>query len=353
MEPGHMHWSDMNIPRPQESHLSTCYIGQSPPPDFVLPDSFSCVVYTKDNLMPDITKLAMRYFISQHDRTGSGNITELSEESLNRIMEMPHLIAVLRDQKGDIVGVMVSLILHAKYKSSDVLTTYNTFLCVRHEDRNKGYAMILIRAIMKTGYTFGIMHGYYMVETTHHHNSHVIKSWYRPINTPKAKSAGYTLAAINPAASATAQRLTYHISKPKILPQKCTKYAQFLKILKHGEFHLAPTYQEYQDMIKCFDIYIVDGTALFMLFPMTITIGESGKRMRNAHLALMVGDVLPQVMWICQEQNYDVLYGWCHGSITEENVSLVKGHITVANNMFEVYNTYVDSKIIACDMPIF
>ena len=76
--------------------------------------------------------------------------------------------------------------------------------------------MILIRAVMKEGYTrYGINHGYYMTFAPRHSISNEIKSWYRPINIKKATDAGFTLQTFSAKGdrlpSATRQRLAYHI----------------------------------------------------------------------------------------------------------------------------------------------
>jgi len=72
---------------------------------------------------------------------------------------------------------------------------------------------------------------------------------------------------------------------------------------------------------------------------MVSIISSSGKSVRNAQLALMIGDVLPQALWLANENKYDLLYGWCGGDITSECVSNIKGLITVAKSYLKLYNT--------------
>lgn len=87
-----------------------------------------------------------------------------------------------------------------------------------------------------------------------------------------------------------------------------------------------------------FDIYVVDDS-LFMLFPMSIFISSSGKRVKNAHLALMIGDLTAHALWVASECKYDLLYGWCVGDITDEVVTKAKGCITTSETYLSYFNT--------------
>lgn len=326
------------------------YISTQAPPGYTLPPNITCVVYSRENPLPrDYFRLLER-FTHEHNCTSSGNITELSLESLERFTCMPYACAVLSTAQ-EIVGLMIAVILRAAHGTQDILTSYNTFLCVHTDYRSQSFAMILIRAIMLYGHEHGVIHGYYLADNKHHTNNHALGSWYRVVNMAAAKSAGYTLL-VNPQLSATAQRLTYHIPKPEILPRAATNFRAVNALLKRGKFHLRFTESEYRDVVRCFDVYCVSDRGLFMLFPITVTIRDSGKTVRNAHLALMIGDVFDQALWVCKEQNYCVLYGWYHGDITIQRVQERKGLTTVMSANFEVYNTCMTSSTIAEYMPI-
>lgn len=299
----------------------------------------------------EATKLRIMDFIRVNDCTDSGNVTELSRESLDRLFSTPSVMAVLLNSLEDkIIGTMISPIFRAQYGDFSFLTSYTTFLCVDKNYREKGLAMILIRAVMKEGYTrYGINHGYYMTFTPHHSISNEIKSWYRPINIKKASEAGFTLQTFSAKGdrgnSSTRQRLAYYVPKPSTIPVKATShsYELVMKIFRQGrnsgQLYLTPTKQEFDWLCNCFDIYTVGTDSLFMLFPMTSIISSTGKRVRNAQVALMIGNVLPHALWIASENKYDLLYGWCGGDITKEKVVAVKGLITVAKSFVELYNS--------------
>jgi ribosomal protein S18 acetylase RimI-like enzyme len=370
-----MHWSQMNCPLnssliERNEIESTFYISKKPPPDFILPSGITCSIYHPLCLDGQIgptpdkeIKQQIMNFIRENDCTESGNITELSLESLERLLSTPSVMALLinNNNNNKIIGTMISPIFRANYRGSfEFLTSYTTFLCVDKEFRDKGLAMALIRAVMIEGYNrYGINHGYYMTFTSHHNINNEIKSWYRPINVKRAGEAGFTLQNFvkkgDRGSAATRQRLAYHVGKPKILPTKVSSesYDIILNILKTGDLYLTPTRQEFEWLCKCFDIYMVGTDSLFMLFPMTSLISSTGKRVRNAQLALMIGDVLSQALWIANENGYDLLYGWCGGDITSERVSNIRGLITVAKSYLELYNTQFSIPNNKMMVPIF
>ena len=351
-----MHWNQMNCTLNNTLNISTSefYISENPPPEIILPSNITCRMYHPvtlegeicDIIDPDVQNKIMN-FIKVHDRTDTGNTTELSEESFKRFLSMPCVIGILFDN-NNIIGTMISVILRVRYNTIDLLTSYTTFLCIDMSHRNNGLAMILIRGIMKEGYDrYGINHGYYMTANSHHKINNEIKSWYRPINVNKAAKANFTINTFSQKgdrSNSTRRNLGYHIPKPNIIPIKVNleSYEKVIKILakkSDNTLYLNPTFKEYKTMCKCFDIYMVGEDNLFMLFPMDTTISTSRKRVHNAQLALMIGDILPNVLWIAKQNNYDLLYGWCGSDITVERVEGVRGLITTFKTYLEFYYT--------------
>jgi hypothetical protein len=277
-------------------------------------------------------------FIRTHDVTDSGNVTELSSDNCTRLLSGPTVVAVVT-RNNNIIGTMFSLPLRVQHHEHTFLSSYTTFLCVAAPERESGLAMVLIRAVMKFGYDwYGINHGYYMTATPHHPISSPLKSWYRPINLKQARAAGFTL---QPFATAERERMAYHIGKPKILPLKGggRDYQAVVPFLHTGELHLAPTHSEWIQLCECFDVYVVPGRGLFMLFPLLAHISEKHKVVRIAQLALMIGDVLPQALWIAGTQHYDLLYGRYCGDITVARVTQIRGQTTASTESVEFYNT--------------
>lgn len=370
-----MHWNQMNCPLNTSLNQveSSFYISQKAPPDFILPPGITCKIYhplhmdgSKGEPISQDSKNAIMKFIREHDRTDSGNTTELSQESFARLTSTATVIAVLYKEgdlgtSNEIIGTMFSIIFRAQTSGNcDLITSYTTFLCVANEFRDAGLAMALIRAIMKEGYIrYGIMHGYYMTADHHHRIHSKIDSWYRPINVQKASDAGFTLESFSRSndrgSIVNRQKIAYHISNPSLLPTKVTSdsYGKVLRILKKGDFYLNPTPVEFSALCKCFDIYTVGNDSLFMLFPMSIVIGSTGKKIRNAQVPLMIGNVLPQALWVAAENKYDMLYGWCGGDITPERVSGIRGLITTATSFVELYNTQTMIPINKFMVPLF
>lgn len=360
-----LHWNQMNcVLNPNlDKNNGDFLISQEAPVDFILPSNMSCKVYETIKLTGssgDTIDLQLKEeimnFIKINDCTDTGNVTELSNESLTRFLQTPGGITVLY-YKNSIIGIMLSIILRCIYdnnsskaiednsssslRSLSLLSSYNTFLCVHKDYRNQGLAMIIIRAAMLAAYKeYRINHGYFMTMSPHQPINIKIESWYRPINVNKSRDAGFTLGTFRRKGDIKLlQRIGYFIAKPDVLPIKCTNYNLVKKILSIGKFHLDPTEQEFQMLIKCFDIYTVNDNSLFMLFPMHSLICSTGKRVRNAQLALMIGDVMQHALFIAKEDNYDLLYGWCAGDITVERVQKSKGIITSAVTYLEYYNT--------------
>lgn len=367
-----MYWREMNCVL-NDSLMKSCnsskqsqsnfYVSEDSPPTFILPENITCKIYhpltlnnTQADVIDDDTRIRIMDFIRINDCTESGNITELSPKTFDRILSTPCFIGVLLQSTPNhmtIIGTMFTLILHVSSGTHnfDFYTTYTTFLCIDKSLRDKGLAMGLIRNIMNEGYNrYGIKHGYYMTFNTHHSVHSAIESWYRPINIKNATTAGFVLDKFmrqGDRGNSNRQKIGYHIGKPKILPVKITKddvsiedsYKVVMKILCKGDIYLSPSLDEYKNLCVCFDVYIVNENSLFMLFPMDSIISLTGKRVRNAQLALMIGDILPQALWAASESKYDLLYGWCGGDITKEKIASVRGLITTAKSYLEFYNT--------------
>lgn len=352
------------------SSVQSFYISEKPPPNFILPDDITCQVYhprTLDGSICDIISQHLQSqiidFVNVNDCTDSGNITELSIESFNRILSTPSFLGFLiKDKK--IIGTMFTLVFRACYQDHpskepfEFLTSYTTFLCIAKSFREKGLAMALIRSIMKAGHDrYGIHHGYYMTADTHHTINNKIESWYRPLNIRKTADSGFvleTFARKGDRAASIRQKLAYHINKPNNLPVRIMPsnfkdkssflsasdaYERVLKIFHKGDLYLKPTLQEFECLCQCFDVYITDADGFFMLFPMNSLISSTRKHIHNAQLALMIGDAMNQALWAANESGYDLLYGWCGGDITATNVKSVRGLITTATSYLEFYNT--------------
>lgn len=349
------YWKDMNCVLEKPSQNCSFYVSENGPPSFDdLPKGISCAIYHPLHLDGNVGNRPDKEieediisFIKTHDEGDNGNVTELTQESLQRLFSTPSVMAILR-KDNKIIGTMISPIFRVKYKRVNrkplnILSSYSTFLCVDKLYRKQGLAMALIRSIMQEGFQrYGINHGYYMTFNKHHNINTSIESWYRPINLKKSKQAGFDLESFGN--SAVKQRLAYHVCKPTLLPVKATlkSYDLVQKILRQryeGNFCLAPTYKEFGWLCNCFDIYTVGDYGLFMLFPITSYIYRTKQRVRNGHLSLMIGDVLSHVLWAANETNYDLVYGWCCGDVTTERVTNVKGIITAAETQLELYNT--------------
>ena len=340
------------------------YISKNPPPDFVLPSpEMRCKVYhtvnsntvppardvvTSDKISPKLQSDIMD-FIRLNDCTDSGNITELSHETFSRLLTVPCFIGVIF-KRDRIVGTIFSIVLRARtYELSDnFLTSYTTFLCVDKDYRKQGLAMALIRAVAKEGLVrCGVIHGYYMTSDPHQPINNPIVSWYRPIDVKKSLSAGFVLDSFarrgdrRTSSANSRQKIAYHVSKPANLPRKVGKpdHHLVLPLLQKGSIYLDPTPDEFGSICECFDVYIVDDLGLFMLFPMSSVISASGKRVRNAQLALMIGDLMPHALWAARDNGYDLLYGWCGGDITKEKALAIRGLITTSKTHLEFYNT--------------
>ena len=92
-----------------ESLGNSFYISEKEPPDFILPPHVQSIIYhpccmnNETSSSPDeVTIDRIIQFIRTHDRTGSGNITELSRKSLNRLFSTP---CVMKDD--EIIGTML------------------------------------------------------------------------------------------------------------------------------------------------------------------------------------------------------------------------------------------------------
>jgi hypothetical protein len=289
----------------------------------------------------------MIQFLKIHDRTASGNTTELTPEMLARIKLTPCLIGLLYDP-DQLIGTIFTFMFqtsHISTPDTTAWTAYTTLLCVHNSYRDRGLAMILIRATTIAIYTeYGSNDGYYLTAEIHHPIHNKIEAWYRPVNVKRALAAGFELPTFQrPGARGSTlarQELAYRIPKPPHEPLKAgpSDYGRVLKLLRQGSFFLAPTYDQYIDLTQAFDIYIVGTTKLLILFPMTTLIGETGRRVRNLQVALMIGDALGEALWIAQIHKYDLVYGWCVGAMTGARIDAIKGLVALGSPVLEFYN---------------
>jgi len=321
-------------------------------PKFIeLPNNITCVVYHMNPISED-TKVSIMEFIKTHDCTDSGNITELSVETSKRLLSTSAFLGILYNNTN-IIGTIITCMFRAKYKEHKLLTSYTTFLCIHKDYRKQGLAGILINRIMRKAYNdYNMQHGYYLCAQPHRNVFNEIKSWYRPINISKAITSGFTLETFKDDKKGTKQRIKYHISKPSILPVKA-EYNLAINIFGKGDLCLDPSEREFIELSKCFDIYTVGTSGLFMLFPMTTYITSSKKRVTNAQVSLVIGDVLPHVLYIAQNLKYDLLYGWCVGDVTEDTVNNISGLITTSTTYLEYYNTKYNIPNDKLYVPIF
>ena len=370
MNKKHKYWERMCEIK-KESINNQFLINNEPILDYEIPDNIKCEVLHPltmngmncDNISDELRSDIIN-FIGTNDCMDSGNITEISIETFNRFLLIPSFIGILYD-RNKIIGTMFTIIIrsHVRKINEDIMTSYTTFLCIDKNYRNRGLAMILIKSIMKEGYDrYKINHGYYMTTEKHHNINNKLESWYRPINIEKAKSAGFTLESFRKEKDSVKsiklrQRLGYNIAKPKKIPRKVVMedYNKILPILQKGEIYMNPSIEEFGFMCKFFDMYIVedDECSIFGLFPMTSVISSTGKRIYNANLAFMMGDIISGALWIAKENGYDILYGWCWGDITHTKVQKVRGLITIEEVYMEFYNS--KNRILNNDfmLPIF
>ena len=109
--------------------------------------------------------------------------------------------------------------------------------------------------------------------------------------------------------------------------------------MKGDKLYMNPNEIELVQLCQLFDVYLVGNDSLFMLLPLTSTISSTRKSVRNAQVALMIGDVLPQALWVAKEENYDLLYGWLASDITIDRVESIRGHVTIGHSYLEYYNS--------------
>ena len=345
-----MSWQEMNCVLNPQCTGSSVYLSQEPPLEPDIPTGLTCQVFISE--LPAHHRKELTSFIRNEDQTSSGNVSLLTQDSLDRLLKGGAFVTIL-ETEGQIIGSLISLPLRAICMDVEILTSYTFYLCIKRDWREKGLAMVLIRAMISSGYKHKqINHGYYMSSKIHHSINSPIQSWYRPLNLGKVKDAGFGLLEVG---GQVHQRLFYRVTQPVTLPIKvCSNdYDRVIKILSTSQYHLNPTFEEFNCLRQCFDIYIVSQTGVFFLFPVSVIISNRKKTCKNAHLALMVGDVLPQAIWAANQQSYDLLYGWIFGEITVERVTTSRGLITAGKNYLEIYNSGVRPEISNFNLPLF
>jgi hypothetical protein len=258
------------------------------------------------NLIDDDLRLRIIEFVEADSHIE--NFVEIFDKSLS----IPCFVGVV-SCNNDITGVVFTILLRV----SNIITNNIAFL-----SGTSDIIPFLRNSISE--------YGYFMAPD---YNSSV--SWYRPINVSKVQAAGIKLGSFSRrsdvgktmtySALAARRRVAYSISNPDIIPRKISQvdYEVVLPIFRRDDPYLNPTFKEFGFMCEFFDIYIVEEN-IFMLYPM---IKSSETKISTVNLALMIGDVMPEVLWIVKEKGYDLLWGSCSGDITKEKVQKSNGMI--------------------------
>lgn len=306
-------------------------------------------------------------FVNKHNRQEAGNITMLTEDILRRIERQWVAALLFRGTKesGELVGSVMALVMPVGRDSGSsergnggrVLSSFVTYLCLHKNERGRGFAPLLVRALIAEGRRGGVTEGYFTIarDDVHRipmHGPLVLPGWYRVLDVQRARKAGFTIPASGWSPGSGQERLHFKARKITTTVRSMTKSLVdrelFLAILSSSPTTVYPTpsEREWEFFVETFDLYVVTGATgtpigLFGLFPLPVHFCRSGEKVTMRILSLIHGPVFKEALWITQATRAPILYGHlvphCPNGLTREMVTQNNALITNTINYLGFY----------------
>lgn len=322
------------------------------------------VIYDRDISKQQVKEEVIQ-FITTHNITASGNTTLLSLDELDKYLNLGARFLLLRSHttKKSLIGVVMTLPLPVRvYKKGyyQVLTHgYTTFLNIHTSLQGHGLCMALIRQLIADGYEDGIYCDYHIIPTKIGENSLLLDSWYRPINLSKCINSGFIFPGYNQDRNKNKNRLRYNTRLPPGID--CIKVNHinaenslnwYLATVADKHFAFYPDLNFWERWTKTFDTYIVkDGQEIVGLF--SLSKAEVYIKSTNSQAILAIpllyvksndtsnNKVLKSLLHIAASKNYDVLYTYQYGYITDNDLESIQAIKTTTKLYFSMYNNSI------------
>lgn len=345
------HWNDMFILH-ENKHISPI-ISYTKPPSIECPDDFYITHEIDD-------EDSFIQFINQNNRTSTGNITMLTHELLKSYIQLNSLFLILKERKNNtIVGTLITIPIPIHFYESinnneindfiSEFSTCTTFLCISEHLRKKGLAIFLMKKMTEYGYDKGLLTSYYVVPFKIGQNSIPIFSWYRPIKLDRARKIGFECPSFKKNNDRTERRdrLRYQIRlSSRIKIERIDEDRDFdfyFSLINNKKLYYSPTKDHLRLWTSQFPTFIVIENGrkigLFSYYDIQVKLMKTGEISKIAHLLFCQGKQ-PETIQAClyNSKEYDVLYGYRIGDITDEIINQINGFKTDRRLWLSFYN---------------
>lgn len=291
-------------------------------------------------------------FLNKHHRTNTGNTTLLTEENFVTLSKVGTLCSYIMKEDldkdkiktdGQLIGTIFNTFNTISVKGALVKTCYTTYLCIDNEYRKKNYSRFLSDASDKYCRTIlKIDHSYFLSHKSWWNRGLMIKSFYRVLKYDQMKQAGFGV--LNK--SKNKIKIFYYVKN--IVGCIITSGIDIDICSRDFDIYWNPTDGEKDRYSKMFNFRTVkyeNEAMVFSLFPLECLVNKSEKVVRIAMLSYfyvtnpkMVDIFFKVVLQIAKQEEYDCVYGYTLGDISEDVVLSNSSHITDKRTYLNFYN---------------
>ena len=293
-------------------------------------------------------------FIATHNKMSSGNYTLLPVEQIQTFEKLNSLNLLMRGENGKLYGTIFSIPLPVRSNGELITHGCTSFLNVHSQLRGFNMCSILIRELAKYGHEKDIYCSYQLSSFKMCDNSFPISAWYRPINLMNSLALGFTFPGFNELKQFAKNKILYKCKTPKDYSIKRVKnvdavYNFYISSIKDKKFIFYPHIEFFQNWVKQIPTYIVkfDKTivGIFSITSIFCKTSMQGKlclplifNAENNHHT----NVLKCLLSTAEENQYDALYTYSVGDLSEKVLESVNSIKTKEDSWFSIYNNKID-----------
>lgn len=328
----------------------------------------------------DITNNLIEY-LAEQNKMMSGNFTLLTEEDLNNFKNLNLLTILMKGgPKNSLIGTILSIPLPVKCKYENIPTEIilhgcTTFLNVHSKLRGNGLCKYLINRLNCLAHNKNIYCGFQITHWPICQTAIPINTWYRPINLLRSLELGFVFPHYNELGHFYENRIKYACKKPKgftISPVKNIGpiYNFYINNIGDKKFVYSPNLEDFTKWINTFNnSYWIFNKAnkeivgFFTFKTLSCKIGSQNPQLslgakiclplllvHKKHYELITLDSL---LYIANNDHYDVLYCYQIGNMTENLLKSKNSIMTKNPSYFSLTNNYIKLKPEDILVPLF
>jgi hypothetical protein len=359
-------WKSLNVPL--TSNFKSVELINPTPTEFKLPE------HIKFN---DFDPEALLKFVSENNKTASGNINLFPKELFNNISGSCYTTLIKNDK---IVSFALATIIPIKvskeydvyfglgdWKSINTQKTllfgYTNYLCAHKEHRDQEKGINAVKATLNYGIPRGVICGYFIGTTPKTSNYLELNNWSLPLNFAYCRTAGFPFTNYRRVKDKSELRNELHYkikidSKYNIQSATIDHLADFQRLSKGYTFVLSPNIFFWGKMLQMFKTYVlVENKKVVSIGSILITetlMTEKNKILKYANIVFCIGDpiILKALLLTSEKLGAHVAIGYEIGNLTASVIADSKV-INSGKMYLEFYNTSLVHKPENVCVPIF